>query len=169
MITLRNPVSARSVCVVMKPINPMKYIISLLTISGVAMFTACSSGPMAHSSNTTRGAVGGAAAGAVLGGIIGHQSGDAGAGAALGAAAGAVAGGAYGNQKDRVSTGSRDDTRDSYGFTHDDYYNLMTPQERALLHDRAGGRGDVNVMSYLTSEERANLRRRAGANREIGR
>lgn len=152
----------------MKPINPTKYILSLLTISSLAVFTACSSGPMAHSSNTTRGAVGGAAAGAVLGGIIGHQSGDAAAGAALGAAAGAVAGGAYGNQKDRVST-SRDDTRDSYGFTHDDYYNLMTAQERAVLHDRAGGRGDVDVMSYLTSEERANLRRRAGARREIGR
>lgn len=159
----------RSVSVGMKTINnPMKQILPVLLIGSLAMLPACSSGPMADSSNTTRGAVGGAAAGAVLGGIIGHQSGDAGAGAALGAAAGAVAGGAYGNQKDRVSTGN-DHMRDSYGFTNDDYYELMTPQERAVLRDRAGNRSDVNIMSYLTSEERANLRRRAGSRSEIGR
>jgi hypothetical protein len=124
---------------------------------------------MADSSNTTRGAVGGAAAGAIIGGIIGNQSGEAGAGAALGAAAGAVAGGAYGNQKDRVAE-NRGEMRDSYGFTNDDYYNLMTSSERSILRERAGGRNDVSLMSYLTSEERANLRRRAGSrNGDIGR
>ena len=146
----------------------MKNILSLLSIGGLAVLTACSSGPLADSSNTTRGAVGGATAGAVIGGILGHQSGETAAGAALGAAAGAAAGGAYGRQKDRAVTSS-DQMRDSHGFTNDDYYNLMTAQERAILRDRVGGRSDVNIMSYLTDEERANLRRRAARNNEIGR
>ncbi len=154
----------------MKTSNLIKPILPFVAISSLVVLPACSSGPMADASNTTRGAVGGATAGAVLGGIIGHQSGDTAAGAALGAAAGAVAGGAYGNQRDRVSTTTgSDQMRDSYGFTNDDYYELMTAQERALLRDRAGNRTDVNLMSYLTSEERANLRRRAGTRNEIGR
>ena len=146
----------------------MKKSIPFLSIGSLAVLTACSSGPLADSSNTTRGAVGGATAGAVIGGIIGHQSGETAAGAALGAAAGAAAGGAYGRQKDRAVTSS-DQMRDSYGFTNDDYYNLMTSEERAILRERAKGRSDVNMMSFLTDEERSNLRRRAAARNEIGR
>lgn len=145
----------------------MKTYASIVSIGSLVFLTACTSGPLADSSNTTRGAVGGATAGAVIGGIIGHQSGDTAAGAALGAAAGAVAGGAYGRRQDRSYTTS-DQMRDSYGFTSDDYYNLMTAQERQILHERARGRSDVAVTSFLTDEERANLRRRAGGS-HIGR
>lgn len=139
-------------------------ITSLLLAGGLTLFTACNSG---YDNNTTRGAAGGAAAGALLGGIIGHQSGDAGAGAALGAAAGGVAGGAYGKHKDRQSEGYQN--RDSFGFGPNDYYNLLNPDERSILQSRARGRTDVELTSYLTEEERANLRRRATGHSEIGR
>lgn len=139
-------------------------ITSLLLAGGLTLFTACNSG---YDNNTTRGAAGGAAAGAVLGGIIGHQSGDAGKGAAIGAVAGGVAGGAYGNQKDRQAEGYQN--RDAFGFSPDDYYNLLNADERSILQSRARGRTDVQLTSFLTDEERANLRRRATGRSEIGR
>src|SRR3954471_1633441 len=123
----------------------------VLPATAFALLSACSS---ETSSNTQRGAAGGAAAGALIGGIIGHQSGETGAGAAIGAAAGAAAGGAYGHSKDTKADST---TRDSSGYTRNDYYNLMTPQERDVLKARAGGRTDVDTVAYLTDEERANL------------
>jgi hypothetical protein len=142
----------------------MKKYLTILSVSGLTLLTACNSG---YDNNTTRGAAGGAAAGALIGGIIGHQSGDAAAGAAIGAVAGGVAGGAYGNNKDKKTTNYQ--TRDSYGFTTDDYYNLLNAQERETLRARAQGRNDVELTSYLTDEERANLRRRAAGQNQIGR
>ena len=131
--------------------------------AAVLVLSACSN---PNNTNTQRGAVGGAAAGALIGGIIGHQSGEAGAGAALGAAAGAAAGGAYGHSKDKQVDST---TRDSYGYTRNDYYNLLNAQERDVLKARAGGRTDVDTIAYLTDDERANLRRRAAGQNEIGR
>ncbi len=143
----------------------MKTLITSLALAGtLTLFTACNSG---YDNNTTRGAAGGAAAGAVLGGIIGHQSGDAGKGAALGAIAGGVAGGAYGNNKDRQAENYQN--RDSYGFSPDDYYNMLNADERSILRSRAQGRTDVELTSFLTEEERENLRRRASGRSEIGR
>lgn len=142
----------------------MKKIITIVSVTGLTLLSACNSG---YDNNTTRGAAGGAAAGAVIGGIIGHQSGNAAQGAALGAVAGGVAGGAYGRSKD--SREASYTTRDSYGFTNDDYYNLLTSDERATLRARANGRSDVELTSYLTDEERANLRRRATGQSQIGR
>jgi hypothetical protein len=142
----------------------MKKIITILGVTGLSLFTACNS---SYDNNTSRGAAGGAAAGAVIGGIIGNQSGEAGKGAALGAAAGAIAGGAYGHSKDQRTADYQ--TRDSYGFTNDDYYNLLTSSERETLRARANGRSDVELTSYLSDEERANLRRRANGQSQIGR
>lgn len=137
-----------------------------LVAAASLLFTGCNSG---YDNNTTRGAAGGAAAGAVIGGIIGHQSGETGAGAALGAAAGAAAGGAYGHSKDKRTADYQ--TRDSYGFTEDDYYNLLTSSERETLRSRAGSgsRSGVTLTAYLTDDERSNLRRRAAGKAEIGR
>lgn len=142
----------------------MKTIITILSASGFLLLGACNS---SYDNNTSRGAAGGAVAGAVIGGIIGNQSGEAGKGAALGAAAGAVAGGAYGHSKDRREASYQ--TRDAYGFTDDDYYNLLNSDERAILRSRANGRSDVQLTSYLTDEERANLRRRATGQSQVGR
>lgn len=143
----------------------MKNILPILSIAGLSLLTACNSG---YDNNTTRGAAGGAAAGALLGGIIGHQSGDAASGAALGAVAGAAAGGVYGNQKDK-RTSANYQTRDTYGFSSDDYYNLLNTQERDILRARTQGRTDVELTSFLSEEEKANLRRRAGGRSEVGR
>jgi uncharacterized protein YcfJ len=142
----------------------MKNYLSILSVSGVVLLAGCNSG---YDNNTTRGAGAGAAVGAVIGGIIGHQSGDAAAGAALGAVAGGAAGGVYGHQKDKKTASYQ--TRDSYGFTDDDYYSLMNADEREILRARAQGRSDVVLTSYLTDEERANLRRRASGQSQIGR
>ena len=138
--------------------------ILFLALVLIALFPACSStGP-----NTQRGAAGGAVAGAVIGGIIGHQSGETGAGAALGAAAGGLAGGAYGNRKDNAS-GARIVGQDSYGYTADDYLNLLTANERDTLRSRAPSSSGAQLADYLTSQEKANLRARANSQREIGR
>lgn len=138
----------------------MKTIPSILAL-GCVLLAGCESvGP-----NTQRGAATGAAAGAVIGGIIGHQSGETASGAALGAAAGGLAGGAIGRQQDRVAgTTSTYDTRDSYGYTDNDYLSLLTQSEMDTLRARASGRSG-NLTDYLTNEERANLRARAAARR----
>lgn len=138
----------------------MKTITALLTL-GCAFAVGCSStGP-----NTQRGAAGGAAAGAIIGGIIGHQSGETAAGAAIGAAAGGLAGGAMGRQQDRVagSTGTYE-SRDSYGYTDNDYLALLTPSEVDTLRARAQGRSG-DLADYLTDQERANLRARNASRR----
>lgn len=142
----------------------MKKIFLFLSGLGLAGLAACNSG---YDNNTTRGAVGGAAAGALIGGIIGHQSGEAGSGAALGAAVGAAAGGAYGHNKDKRTSDYQ--TRDAFGYTDDDYYRLLTAQERETLRARSNGRTDVALTSYLSDEEKANLRRRATGQNQIGR
>ncbi len=144
--------------------SSMKNYLSVLSVSGAMLLTACNSG---YDNNTTRGAGAGAAVGAVIGGIIGHQSGDAAAGAALGAVAGGAAGGAYGHQKDKRTSNYQ--TRDSYGFTADDYYNVLNSDEREILRARTQGRTDVELTSYLTEEEKANLRRRATGQSQVGR
>ncbi|HWA27808.1 MAG TPA: YMGG-like glycine zipper-containing protein [Lacunisphaera sp.] len=142
----------------------MNKLITILSVGGACLLSACNSG---YDYNTSRGAAGGAVAGAVIGGIIGNQSGEATKGAALGAAAGAVAGGAYGHEKDRRSSSYQ--TSDQYGFTSGDYYSLLNSDEREILRSRAQGRRDVELTSLLTDEEKANLRRRATGRSEIGR
>ncbi|HYC71720.1 MAG TPA: glycine zipper domain-containing protein [Opitutaceae bacterium] len=117
--------------------------------------------------NAARKAGIGAAAGAVIGGIIGHQSGNTTEGAAVGAAVGGIAGGAVGAREDRqYRTG--DTPRDRYGFTSGDYLTLMTDQEMRILQSRAPNTSGVDLANYLTDEERANLRRRAGNRAPIG-
>ncbi len=143
----------------------MKKSLSILSVSGMVLLSACANN--GYDNNTNRGAGAGAAVGAVIGGIIGHQSGETGAGAALGAVAGGAAGAAYGNQKDKRTASYQ--TRDSYGFTDDDYYNLCNSDERETLRARAQGRSDVALTSFLTTEERANLRRRASGQSQVGR
>ena len=143
----------------------MKRYLSILSVGGVALFAGCSN--TGYDNNTNRGIAGGAAAGAVIGGIIGHQSGETGAGAALGAVVGGAAGGAYGHSKDQRTADYQ--TRDSYGFTDNDYYNLLTSDERETLRARAQGRTDAALTSFLTDDERANLRRRASGQSQVGR
>ncbi|QYM80143.1 hypothetical protein K0B96_05880 [Horticoccus luteus] len=127
----------------------------------VAALSGCSSNP---GPNTTRGAAIGATAGAIIGGVIGHQSGETGAGVAIGAAAGGVAGGAYGNRQDeRQASGER-------SYSAADYQALLTPDEVAILQERARASGRVNyeLTDFLTEQEKANLRARAERNRTIG-
>ncbi|HET7537205.1 MAG TPA: YMGG-like glycine zipper-containing protein [Candidatus Didemnitutus sp.] len=140
----------------------MKTLRPLIGLGIAAMLLAgCDSGP-----ETQRGAAVGAASGAVIGGIIGHQSGETGAGAAIGAAAGGLAGGAYGKHRDDTANRT---TRDSYGFTSQDYLALLTSDERAILDRRAQGTGYSDIAVLLTDQEKANLRARAQRQQEIGR
>lgn len=118
--------------------------------------------------NAARKAGIGAAAGAVIGGIIGHQSGNAAEGAAVGAAVGGVAGGVAGSQEDRRYR-SGDTPRDRYGFSNGDYLALMTNEEMNILQSRAPSYSGTDLANYLTDEERANLRRRAGNRAPLGR
>lgn len=118
--------------------------------------------------NAARKAGIGAAAGAVIGGIIGHQSGNTAEGAAVGAAVGGVAGGAVGHNEDRRYR-SGDTPRDRYGFTSGDYLSLMTEEEMRILRNRAPSMGGTDLASYLTDQERENLRRRAGNRAPLGR
>lgn len=138
----------------------------LASLSVIATFALGSLGCSTPSSGTTRGAAAGAAAGAVIGAVIGHQSGETGEGAALGAAVGGAAGGIYGHNKDQrqiASSGSSRITSDA------DYMRLMTADEIATLKSRARASGQRNyeLTDFLTAQEKANLRRRAGE--EIGR
>jgi uncharacterized protein YcfJ len=140
----------------------MNIIRSAFLLGAIGLLVGCeSTGP-----ETQRGAAIGAATGAVIGGVIGHQSGETAAGAAIGAAAGGVAGGAYGKHKD--DTNSRG-SRDYYGYTPQDYYNMMTSDEREILRRRAEGRSYNDITDFLTEEERANLRARNERRQQIGR
>lgn len=128
---------------------------------------SCSSDP---GPNTTRGAAVGAATGAIIGGVIGHQSGETAAGAAIGAAAGGVAGGAYGHRQDQANGTTTTTTTTSRYYSAEDYQALLTPDEVAILQQRARASGRVNyqLTDFLTEEEKANLRARAERNRTIG-
>lgn len=139
----------------------MKTLRLTLALGTTALLAACNSGP-----ETQRSAAIGAATGAVIGGVIGHQSGETGAGAAIGAAAGGLAGGAYGKRKDDAANRT---TRDSYGFTSQDYLSLVTSDEMAILRRRAEGSSTSDLALYLTDQERANLRARSNRQQEIGR
>lgn len=134
----------------------MKFSLILSSAILAAALTGCQS----TTENQRRGAGVGAATGAVLGGIIGHQSGNALEGAAIGAAAGGAAGGVYGTRQDRQET-SASVARDTYGFTSTDYLSVMTPAEMDILRSRTTSRDTEALANYLTSEEKANLRRRA--------
>lgn len=124
----------------------------------------CSSEP---GPNTKRGAATGAVIGGVIGGVIGHQSGETAAGAAIGAAAGGAAGGAYGHRQDQAAGTT---TTTSTYYSAADYQALLTPDEVAILQQRARASGRVNyqLTDFLTEEEKANLRARAERNRTIG-
>src|SRR5690606_33183091 len=118
----------------------------------------------------------GAVTGAIIGGIIGHQSGETAAGAAIGAAVGGTAGAAAGAAKDREQarryergTVSAQPQRDQYGYSLDEYLRLMTDEEMEILQARADRRPEVPMATLLTEQEKSNLRRRAQADREIGR
>ncbi|HEX2100648.1 MAG TPA: YMGG-like glycine zipper-containing protein [Candidatus Synoicihabitans sp.] len=128
---------------------------SLIVSSTVLM--AALVGCQGTTQNQRRGAGVGAATGAVIGGIIGHQSGEAGAGAAIGAVVGGAAGGAVGTRQDRNESRSRD----TYGYSSNDYIAMMTPAEMDILRARTSSRDADTMASYLTSEEKSNLRRRA--------
>ena len=132
--------------------------LSLLFTSAVlaAALTGCQS----TTENQRRSAGIGTATGAVIGGIIGHQSGNALEGAAIGAAAGGAAGGVYGTRQDRRDA-EASTTRDTYGFSSSDYLAIMTPAEMDILRSRTTSRDTETLAEYLTSEEKANLRRRA--------
>lgn len=137
------------------------------------LFAAGCAAPGTHE---RRGTEVGAVAGAIIGGIIGHQSGETAAGAALGGALGGVTGAAVGADKDRQEarryergTVSAQPVRDQHGFTLDDYLRLMSDEEMEILQARGDAQPNVALGVLLTDQEKSNLRRRAAANREIGR
>ena len=133
---------------------------TILCASALAV-TLCFGAGCSSSSRTERSAAVGAATGAVIGGVIGNQSGNPRTGAAIGAAVGGVAGGAYGSREDRaVSSNSSSDY----------YMSLMTQDELDILRARAraSGSSQYALTDYLTEQEKANLRRRDAAHREIG-
>jgi len=148
-----------------------KTITVFLTIIALAFATGCqTTGP-----NERRGAELGALAGAVIGAVIGNQSGEAGAGAAVGAIAGAVAGAAVGNNRDQQDsrryeqgTVSAQPLRDQFGYTAEDYMNLMTNEEIEILQSRADLRPEVPMATLLTDQEKTNLRKRKVSQRQIG-
>lgn len=120
----------------------------------------------------------GAVAGGIIGAIIGHQSGETAAGAAIGAVAGGMGGAAVGASRDRQEASNRrtergmvsaQPVRDQHGYSLDEYMRLMTDGEMEILQARAERNPDVNMGALLTDQEKANLRRRASADREIGR
>ena len=143
----------------------MKTILLLSAAACVAATCGCSSEP---GPNTKRGAATGAVIGGVIGGVIGHQSGETAAGAAIGAAAGGAAGGAYGHRQDQAVGTTTATTSRAYSAA--DYQALLTPDEVAILQQRARASGRVNyqLTDFLTEEEKANLRARAERNRTIG-
>ena len=152
----------------------MKTFITLLAVGSLGLFSGCASSSDRdyndyNTENTRRGAGAGAIAGAVIGGLIGHQSGETAAGAAIGAAAGGIAGGAYGKHKDdvngRVTGADYGTSRDSYGYTGNDYITLLTASEMNILRSRAQGASTVVLADYLTEQEKANLRARAQGRR----
>lgn len=144
---------------------------SLLLV--VSLYLAGCSAPGTHE---RRGTEIGAVTGAIIGGIIGHQSGETAAGVALGAAVGGTAGAAAGASKDREEDRryERGAVRaqpkvDEFGYSMSDYFELMTADEMEILQARSDARPEVAMGVLLKESEKANLRRRAAGNREIGR
>ncbi|WP_221030882.1 glycine zipper domain-containing protein [Actomonas aquatica] len=138
---------------------------------GLLLMVGCS----APNTHERRGTEAGAVAGAIIGGIIGHQSGETAAGAAIGAAVGGTAGAAMGAAKDREEdrryergTVRAQPVQDQYGYTLQDYMQLMTDEEMEILQARADARPEVPMGQLLTDREKANLRRREVADKEIG-
>lgn len=151
-----------------------KLLVSSILVAALLGASGCANA----GANESQGAKVGALAGAVIGAVIGNQSGEAGAGAAIGAVAGAVAGSAIGADKDikeakdrryERTTVAAQPVRDQYGYTFDDYMRLMTNEEMEILQSRADARPEVQMGVLLTDQEKANLRRRAQATKEIGR
>ncbi len=143
------------------------------TVVGLSLLLVA--GCSAPGTHERRGTEAGAVAGAIIGGIIGHQSGETAAGAAIGAVAGGATGAAVGADKDRREarryergTVRAEPVRDQYGYTVDDYLRLMTDEEMEILQARADARPEVPMGQLLTDREKANLRRRQVADREIG-
>lgn len=132
--------------------------------TSVVVLSLCMGAGCSSSRKTERAAAVGAATGAVIGGVIGNQSGNPRTGAAIGAAVGGVAGGAYGSQQERQLSSNSADSSDYY-------ISLMTPDEIETLRARArsSGSSQYQLTDFLTSQEKANLRRRDAAHREIGR
>lgn len=149
----------------------MKKIITSSILLSALLWTA---GCQNAGEHEREGAKAGALAGAVIGAVIGHQSGEAGAGAAIGAATGAVVGSSIGQQQDqeerRYERGTirAEPVKDQYGYTLSDYLQIMTDQEMEILQARADARPEVPMGQLLTDREKANLRRRQVADREIG-
>ena len=148
-----------------------KTLLTTLSLTALVLASGCANA----GTHEREGAKVGALAGAVIGAVIGHQSGEAGAGAAIGAAAGAVTGSAIGAKTDREQdrryergTVSAQPIKDQYGYTLDDYLRLMTNEEMEILQARADARPEVSMGVLLTDREKANLRRREVADREIG-
>ncbi len=147
-----------------------KILLSTITLSALLWASGCQTA----GENERQGAKVGALAGAVIGAVIGNQSGEAGAGAAVGAATGAVVGSAIGAEKDKENrryergTVRAEPARDQYGYSLDDYMRLMTNEEMDILQARADARPEVPMGQLLTDREKANLRRREVADREIG-
>lgn len=145
----------------------------LLLLAVIAAGLAGCQSQSARDSRMARDTAVGASAGAVIGGIIGHNSGDeAGTGAAIGAVVGGAAGAAHANSRDR----QRDDRRrDDDRPRDDDYYRSMLQDHEVDIlraRARASGRRNYDLTDFLTSEEKANLRRRDARLRgdeEIGR
>ncbi len=150
----------------------MKYPTITAFLAVVLLFAGCS----APGTHERRGTEIGAVSGAILGGIIGHQSGETAAGAALGAAVGGTAGAAIGAAQDReedrrYERGAMraEPKTDEFGYTFQEYVDLMTDEEMEILQARADARPSVPLSNLLTDQEKANLRLRAEGNREIGR
>jgi hypothetical protein len=149
-----------------------KTLLSTFSLAALVFASGCNNAGTHEREGTKVGAL----AGAVIGAVIGHQSGEAGAGAALGAAAGAITGSAVGANKDREQdkryergTVRAQPARDQYGYSLDDYMRLMTNEEMDILQARGDARPEVALGVLLTDQEKANLRRRQVADREIGR
>jgi uncharacterized protein YcfJ len=124
----------------------------LLTAS---FLTACNTNDEARSAGI------GAAAGAVIGGVIGNQSGSATEGAAIGAALGGAAG--YGYEKTRGDDGEdlAEDRVIADPEADWNYEELLTRDEKEIVHERAGSDEVQDYEVYLTEVEKENLRRRA--------
>lgn len=86
-----------------------------------------------------------------------------------------MVGAATGAEKDRQvdrryerGTVSAQPVRDQYGYTWEAYMQLMSDEEMEILQARADARPGVALVALLTDQEKANLRRRSVADREIG-
>lgn len=146
------------------------------TLSILLIGTLYLAGCSAPGTQERRGTEIGAVTGAIIGGIIGHQSGETAAGVALGAAVGGTAGAAAGAAKDRENDRryergavAAQPKVDEFGYSISEYFQLMTVEEMDILQSRSDARPEVPMGVLLTDKEKANLRKRAAGNREIGR